>query len=60
MTEWNVNAIDFALILTWLLLFQAEEMEAHENYVALFRAEEHVRNDVMHEPALKIAELDKV
>ncbi|XP_069829935.1 zinc finger B-box domain-containing protein 1 isoform X4 [Dendropsophus ebraccatus] len=37
----------------------AEEMEAHENYVALFRAEEHVRNDVIHEPALKIVELDK-
>ncbi|KAM5165138.1 zinc finger B-box domain-containing protein 1 [Mantella aurantiaca] len=36
-----------------------EEMEAHENYVALFRVEEHVRNDVMHEPALKIVELDK-
>ncbi|XP_073435044.1 zinc finger B-box domain-containing protein 1 isoform X5 [Dendrobates tinctorius] len=37
----------------------AEEMEAHENYVALFRAEEHVRNGVIHEPALKIVELDK-
>ncbi|KAM3930627.1 zinc finger B-box domain-containing protein 1 [Leptodactylus fuscus] len=37
----------------------AEEMEAHENYVALFRAEEHVKNDVIHEPALKIVELDK-
>ncbi|XP_073530924.1 zinc finger B-box domain-containing protein 1 isoform X2 [Phyllobates terribilis] len=37
----------------------AEEMEAHENYVALFRAEELVRNDVIHEPALKIVELDK-
>ncbi|XP_071998982.1 zinc finger B-box domain-containing protein 1 isoform X3 [Engystomops pustulosus] len=37
----------------------AEEMEAHENYVALFRAEEHVRSDVIHEPALKIVELDK-
>ncbi|XP_072264156.1 zinc finger B-box domain-containing protein 1 isoform X2 [Pyxicephalus adspersus] len=37
----------------------AEEMEAHEHYVALFRAEDHVRNDVMHEPALKIVELDK-
>lgn len=37
----------------------AEEMEARENYVALFRAEEHVRNDMMHEPALKIVELDK-
>ncbi|XP_018413281.1 PREDICTED: zinc finger B-box domain-containing protein 1, partial [Nanorana parkeri] len=37
----------------------AEEMEAHEHYVALFRAEEHVRNNVMHEPALKIVELDK-
>ncbi|XP_040285904.1 LOW QUALITY PROTEIN: zinc finger B-box domain-containing protein 1 [Bufo bufo] len=37
----------------------AEEMEAHENYVALFRAEEHVRNDMIHEPALKIVELDK-
>ncbi|XP_066456782.1 zinc finger B-box domain-containing protein 1 [Eleutherodactylus coqui] len=36
-----------------------EEMEAHENYVALFRAEEHVSNDVIHEPALKIVELDK-
>ncbi|KAG8581139.1 hypothetical protein GDO81_007570 [Engystomops pustulosus] len=37
----------------------AEEMEAHENYVALFRVEEHVRSDVIHEPALKIVELDK-
>ncbi|XP_068137052.1 zinc finger B-box domain-containing protein 1 isoform X2 [Hyperolius riggenbachi] len=37
----------------------AEEMEAHEHYVALFRAEEHVRNDVIHERALKIVELDK-
>ncbi|XP_075194681.1 zinc finger B-box domain-containing protein 1 isoform X2 [Anomaloglossus baeobatrachus] len=37
----------------------AEEMEAHENYVALFRAGEHVRSDVIHEPALKIVELDK-
>ncbi|XP_056421077.1 zinc finger B-box domain-containing protein 1 isoform X6 [Hyla sarda] len=36
-----------------------EEMEAHENYVALFRAEQHVRNDVIHEPALKIVELDE-
>ncbi|XP_075717688.1 zinc finger B-box domain-containing protein 1 [Rhinoderma darwinii] len=37
----------------------AEEMEARENYVALFRAEEHVRNNVIHEPALKSVELDK-
>ncbi|XP_075058181.1 zinc finger B-box domain-containing protein 1 [Mixophyes fleayi] len=37
----------------------AEEMEAHERYVSLFRAEEHVRGDVLHEPALKIVELDK-
>lgn len=37
----------------------AEEMEAHENYVALFRAKEHARNDVIHEPALKIVEVDK-
>ncbi|KAM4694348.1 zinc finger B-box domain-containing protein 1 [Discoglossus pictus] len=35
----------------------AEEMEHHELFAELFKPEEHVKTDVMHEPALKIVEL---
>ncbi|XP_063772259.1 zinc finger B-box domain-containing protein 1 isoform X2 [Pseudophryne corroboree] len=37
----------------------AEEMEAHEHYVALFSTKEQVTNDMRHEPALKMIEVDK-
>ncbi|CAH2247495.1 Hypothetical predicted protein [Pelobates cultripes] len=37
----------------------AEEIEDHEHYVALFKPEKHVTNNGMHEPAVKIVELDE-
>uniref|UniRef100_A0A8C5PIA5 Zinc finger B-box domain-containing protein 1 n=1 Tax=Leptobrachium leishanense TaxID=445787 RepID=A0A8C5PIA5_9ANUR len=38
----------------------ADEIEDHEHYIALFKPQMHISDQVMNEPALQIVELDKV